>query len=86
MIHRASLFAAALAASAALAFGLALVGFNPGASQPGPLAATADPQPQPTVQVDTVYLTPPVAPQDVTVTRVQPRGEAEGERERGGDD
>jgi hypothetical protein len=83
MIHRTALFAATLAATVALAFGLALAGFNPGAGQPAadPVVASVDPAPQPTVQVDTVYLTPPVAPQNVTVTRTQQGGEGENEHE-----
>jgi hypothetical protein len=83
MIHRTALFAATLAATVALVFGLALAGFNPGVSQPtaDPVVASVDPAPQPTVQVDTVYLTPPVAPQDITVTRTQAAGGGENEHE-----
>lgn len=87
MINRIALFAASLAASLALAVGLLLAGFNP-VPTPGPqLTATTAPQPQPTVQVDTVYLTPPVAPQQITVNRtVSSRGKGgEGPEGRGDD-
>ncbi len=88
MIHRVALFTASLGAALALAIGLALAGFNPGAAPVGAsqVTATADPQPQPTVQVDTVYLTPPGKPQDVTVTRVVGPSGGEHEDESGGDD
>ncbi len=86
MFHRVAFFVASLAATALLAFGLAIVGVNPGAATGGAVqvAATVEPPPQPTVQVDTVYLDPPVPPQDVTVTRtVTGGGEHEDGNERG---
>jgi hypothetical protein len=81
MINRIALFIASLTAAAVLAFGLAATGLVPlgPSSTAGPVAVT-DPPPQPTVQVDTVYLTPPVAPQDITVTRTVT---SHGERDEG---
>ncbi len=89
MFHRVALFVASLTAALVLAFGLAMAGIVPVPAPSGaePVAATIDPPQQPTVQVDTVYLTPPVAPQDVTVTRtVNGGGEHENEHEGGRDD
>lgn len=88
MIQRTALFAAALLTAIALAFGLALAGFNPGVRpSTGDPTAASDPAPQSTVQVDTVYLTPPGTPQDITVTRtVSQHGEYENEHEGGRDD
>jgi hypothetical protein len=79
MIHRFAFFAASVAAAIALAVGLALAGFAPAGAPAGavPVTATIAPQPQPTVQVDTVYLTPPASPQDVTVTKVVGRSGGE---------
>jgi hypothetical protein len=75
MIQRAALFAGSLAAALALAVGLVVAGFAPAAAPiastdpVAPAAATADAQPAPIVQVDTVYQAPPAAPQEITVTR-----------------
>ena len=92
MVHRIALFIASLAAALVLAAGLALSGLAPAAG-PAPLIAdvapaVTDPAPTPTVQVDTVYVTPKVKPRHVTVTRtVGPtRRSGEGEHERGGGD
>lgn len=86
MINKVALLAASMAAAIALVVGLVLSGFNPGAWSGDPLAATTAPQPKPTVQVDTVYLTSPTQPPDVTVTRTVTRGDDAGEREGRGDD
>jgi hypothetical protein len=90
MIHRVAFFVASLTAALALAFGLAFMGVGPSTTPGGAVqqvAATVDPPPQPTVQVDTVYLTPPVAPQDVTVTKtVTGGGERDDGNERGEQD
>jgi len=89
VFHRVALFFASLAAALVLAFGLAATGIVPGgpSSVADPVVATAPPQPEPTVQVDTVYLTPPVAPQEVTVTQTaQSNGERDDEHEGRGDD
>jgi hypothetical protein len=89
MIHRFLLFLASLAAALVLAFGVAATGMLPigSPSAAGPVAATFTPQPEPSVQVDTVYLTPPVAPQEVTITQtVQGHGDNENENEGRGDD
>ena len=87
MINRIALFAASLAAALALVVGLTLAGFNLGAAPANQLTATVDPQPQPTVQVDTVYLTPPIAPQQETVTQTVSRHGEDGEGAEGrGDD
>ncbi len=86
MIHRFAFFAASLAAAVALAVGLALAGFAPAGAPAGaaPVTATIDPLPQPTVQVDTVYLSPPATPQDVTVTKVVgPSGGEDGNEHEG---
>ncbi|MFN8630895.1 MAG: hypothetical protein U0838_11425 [Chloroflexota bacterium] len=71
MFTRVALFAASLAASAALAVGLALFGLTPAAgpaevAAPAtslePAAATASDQaPAPITQMDTVYVVPPTA-------------------------
>jgi hypothetical protein len=90
MVHRVALFVASLVAALTLAAGLFLAGFAPPGDPPAgpadPVAATA-PAPSPRVQVDTVYVAPPVAPQDVTITKVAraSRG-GDDEGERGGDD
>ncbi len=89
MIHRSVLFLASLAAALVLAFGLAMAGFAPGGptSVADPVVATDAPRPEPTVQVDTVYLTAPVPPQEITVTRTaQSQGERDDEHEGRGDD
>ncbi len=95
MIHRVALFAGSLVAALTLAVGLVVAGVTPGAGPAAaepvvPAAATADiPAPGPTFQVDLVYVAPPVAPQEVTVTQpatASRRGDDDGEHERGGDD
>lgn len=86
MVNRIALFAASLAAALALVVGLTLAGFNPGAAPVNQLTATGAPQPQPTVQVDTVYLTPSVAPQQQTVTQTVSRSGEDGEGPAGGGD
>ena len=93
MVQRLALFLASLTAALVLAAGLALSGLAP-ATDPAPvmadvaLAAT-DAVPKPTVQVDTVYVTPKVKPKHVTVTRTvassSRSGDGEQEHERGGD-
>ena len=91
MVHRLALFVASLTAALVIAAGLALGGLFP--TQPAPVAAdpapaSLDATPQPTVQVDTVYVTPKVKPKHVTVTRTvrSSSGEGEHEREGRGDD
>ena len=93
MIHRVALFAGSLAAALTLAVGLVVAGVAPGADPVGaqpavPAAATAAAPAAPTFQVDLVYVAPPVAPQDVTVTKAvtAPRQGDDGENEREGDD
>lgn len=94
MIHRVALFAGSLVAALTLAVGLVVAGVTPGAgpadAQPVvPVAATADAPAAPTFQIDTVYVAPPVVPQEVTVTQpvtASRQGDDEGEHERGGDD
>lgn len=92
MIQRVALFVASLSAAVVLAAALALGGLAPAAD---PAAAITDAPPaatdapaQPTVQVDTVYVTPKVKPKHVTVSRTvrASSGEREHEREGGGDD
>lgn len=91
MVHRLALFVASLTAALVLAAGLALGGLIP--AQPVPVVADAAPAamdapPQPTVQVDTVYVTPKVKPKHVTITRSvrSGGGEREHEHEGGGGD
>jgi hypothetical protein len=77
MIHRTALFAASLVAALTLAVGLVVAGFGPRANPAdggaaAPAAATADAPAGPNVQVDTVYVTAPATPQDVTVTQTVP--------------
>jgi hypothetical protein len=90
MIHRAALFTAALAAALMLAVGLVAAGFAPGAgAAPAavPVAATAEAPAAPTVQVDTVYVAPPAAPQDITINRtVAATSHGDDDGEGGGDD
>ena len=89
MIQRLALFLASLASALALAFGLAATGIVPGApaSVADPAVATLAPAPEPSVQVDTVYLTPPVPPQEITVvSTAQGHGERDGEHEGRSDD
>jgi hypothetical protein len=73
MIQRTALFAASLVAALVLAVGLVFAGFGPGAAS-APVAAdqivsATDAPPQPTVQVDTVYLSAQAKPKVITETR-----------------
>lgn len=89
MIHRVGLFIASLAAAGTLVVALTLAGFAPGGAGTGTTLATtsqepaaASVQPDPPVQVDTIYLAAPEKPATVTVHRVVPAstsGEGEGE-------
>lgn len=75
MLHRLALFAASLSAALVIAGGLALAGFAPVWPPAAPQAAdVAGGQASAPVQVDTVYLAPPAAPEEVTVTKVQSTG------------
>lgn len=92
MVQRVALFIATLAAALVVAAGLALSGLAP-AADPAPVIAEAAPAatdaaPTPTVQVDTVYVTPKVKPKHVTVTRtVRSGSNGEGEHDgEGGED
>ena len=87
MVHRLALFVASLTAALVLAAGLALGGLIP--AQPVAVVADVAPAaqeapPQPTVQVDTVYVTPKVKPKHVTITRSVGSGGGEHEHEREG--
>jgi hypothetical protein len=54
---------------------------------PGTVSLIDGPLSTPRVQVDTVYLPAPIAPQTITVHRnIPPAGEGEGEREEAGGD
>jgi hypothetical protein len=95
MTSKLALLVASLTAALVLAAGLALTGFGPQSGPDAvqlaePVAATADaPAPEPTIQVDTVYLAPRPTPQDVVVTKVRDVAPATAERdddETGGDD
>jgi hypothetical protein len=92
MIQRAALFAASLAATLSLAVGFVLAGFTPtappaDAGQAAPAVEVADPTAAPTIKVDTVYVTAPVKPVEVTVrTASVSRGGEEDEHEGGDDD
>jgi long-subunit fatty acid transport protein len=90
MIQRLALFVASLSAAAVMAAALALGGLAPAA---GPAAVVTDAPPaamdapaQPSVQVDTVYVTPKVKPKHVTVSRTVRSSSGHGEHEGGGDD
>jgi hypothetical protein len=90
MVHRLALLVASLVASLTLAAGLVIAGFVPGAhpadaGQVAP-AAAVDAAPTPRIQVDTVYVAPQVAPQDVTVTKVVRSQGGDDDGEGGGDD
>ncbi len=95
MIQKLALVAATLTAALVLAGGLALAGF--GNTQSGAadmqvvdqVVAPVDvpAPPEPTVQVDTIYLTPVEKPQEITVTKVKVATRQGGEQENeGGDD
>jgi hypothetical protein len=88
MAHRLALGAASIAAAAVLAAALAAAGFAPGAP-PQPISA-AEPvaaltPPEPTVQVDTVYVAAPAPQQTITVHKVVKGSGGESESESGGD-
>ena len=94
MVHRIALFAASLAASALLVVGLALAGLAPAPASVPPVvapiqdvsASTGAPS-GPVVQVDTVYVAPPVKPVDVTITKVAKAAlHGDDGNESGGDD
>jgi hypothetical protein len=96
MLSRIALFSASLAAALVIAGGLALTGLAPQQAQaeapvaePAAATAAAPAETPPQVQVDTVYLTPEVAP-EVIVTKVVKIAKAhavgdEGENESGDD-
>ncbi len=97
MIHRVGLFIASLAAAGTLVAALSLAGFAPGrgpasdtaAAAVGQAPAAVGIQPDPQVQVDTMYLAAPEKPADVTVHHVIPAttsGEGEGHEHEGGGD
>ena len=97
MIHRVGLFIASLAAAGALVAALSLAGFAPGGgTATGAIVpptsqepAAASVQPDPPVQVDTIYLAAPEKPATVTVHRVVPAstsGEGEEHESEGGND
>jgi hypothetical protein len=95
MIHKTALFVASLAAAMTLAFALALAGFTPGAA-PAPVVST-DPAPmigadapaatpEPTVQIDKVYVAPPQPQRTITVHKVvKTAGGGESDGAEGGD-
>ena len=91
MIQRIAVFAASLAAVAALVVGLSTAGFAPGAATVAatatPVATSTDPAATPQVQVDTVYVDPPQKPATVVVHKTLPAagGEHENESEGSGD-
>jgi hypothetical protein len=87
MAHRLALGAASIAAVAVLTTALAAAGFAPGApAQPvatnEPIAAVV--APEPTVQVDNVYVAAPAKQKTITVHRVVKA--SGGEDDAGGDD
>lgn len=85
MRHRLALIVGSLAATATLTVALAASGFGP-AAPPTLVSAVSDPQPTPQVQVDTIYVAPPQAPETITIRRTIPSsGEPEG-NEGGSDD
>lgn len=96
MLKKIALIAASMTASLTIAGGLALAGFGapvaPGTAADmqvvdqvvAPVDATA---PEPTVQVDTIYLTPQAIPAEITVTKVQvAKAAAHGDDGEAGDD
>jgi hypothetical protein len=97
MIHRVGLFIASLAAAGALLVALSLAGFAPGGGAASGTTVTATDQattaasgqPDPQVQIDTVYLAAPEKPATVTIHKVVPAstsGEGEEHEHDGGDD
>lgn len=89
MVQRMSLFIASLAAVAVLVVGLTAAGVTAAPTSPAVIASAvtpADPAPTPQVQVDTVYVAPPQAPQTVVVHKTIPAaGGYETESEGSGD-
>jgi hypothetical protein len=94
MIHRIALFIASLAAVAVLVVGLSMAGLGQGtpaavdaAPSVVPAVAATDAAPTQQVQVDTVYLAPPVTAPVVVVHKTvpAPAGESESESEGAGD-
>ena len=88
MTNRIVLAAASATAALALAAGLALSGFGPGADQAtapvsDPVVAATDQVPAPVVQVDTVYVAPEPTPQEIVVTEVRAVAGQDGEHEDG---
>jgi len=84
MRHRIAILVGSAAATATLTVALAVAGFGPAA----PTALVNDAvaaQPTSRVQVDTVYVAAPAAPQTITVHRVV-RSSGEHESEGGSDD
>jgi hypothetical protein len=89
MAAKIGLFVASLSAAFALAFALNAAGFAPGSRQAVPASSTVSttaapavapvgPSPTPQVQVDTVYVAPPVAPKTITVHKIVPSAGGEG--------
>ena len=89
MIHRVGLFIASLAAAGALVVALSVAGFAPGGgaasgalvTPTGQAPAATSVQPDPPVQVDTIYLAAPQKPATITEHRVvtaSTTGEGEG--------
>lgn len=93
MIHRVAILTASLVAALALLVGLVVAGFAPSAApiaaEPvsAPVIAATD-VPPPVVHVDTVYVAPAAAPQEVVVTKVvkAPRSGGDDENEHEGSD
>jgi hypothetical protein len=84
MRHRLGLIAGSIAATATLTVALAAAGFGPAA----PTALVSDvvaPAASPQVQVDTIYVAAPQAPQTITVHRVV-QSSGEGDEHEGGSD
>ena len=75
MIQRVALFVASIAAVAVLVVGLTAAGVTPAPASPAGLASagsSAEPAATPQVQVDTIYVAPPQAPQTVVVHKSVP--------------
>jgi len=89
MVQRFALFVASLVAVAVLVVGLTAAGVTAAPASPAAVAsaaATPDPAATPQVQVDTVYVDPPQAPQTVVVHKSIPAaGGQEIESEGSGD-
>jgi hypothetical protein len=88
MFNRVALFAASLVASAVIALGLALAGFNPVPAAAVPTAqpvAATDQAPAPITQIDTVYVAPAPTPQQITIQKVVTTHHGDDGNEGGGD-